>query len=182
MESEVNAIEKEVMLRGTVMKISTLLEMALAKIIIISNPYNAKEEISKFKDMMFGGKIKRAKKLLSKHHPALFTEFKSVFKSLDKVKDFRNKMAHCSIYWHEPSFMSFELWDESKKEDNSIVLEATIYTMQECVLKIDELRKTFLEVQKLDVKVSEIIEKSHPQFSGLLKPEDSVLGRIFPTH
>jgi len=168
MENEVNAIEKEIMLRGTIMKLSSFYEMALSKIIIISNPNNAKEEIKKFKGMTFGPKIERAKALLLEHHPDIFKEFEKVFDELDKVKDFRNKMAHCSIYWHEPSYRSFELWDESKKEDKSIVLEATIYTMTECVSKIEDFRNTLLKLLELDYKVGEIIQKNYPQFSELV--------------
>jgi hypothetical protein len=167
------SIVKEEIIRGQVMLVSAKIELILCRIIILSNVSNPKDEIIKFKKMMMGQKIEKAKKCLSETHANLFAEHQEAFSDLDKVKEFRNIIAHCPFRWHDPSLLSLEIWDVNIHSDGQHVIEPTVYTMEYCVLKILELQNALIKLLKLDIEIENILKTTHPEFSKLIKQGDT---------
>jgi len=107
--------ELEIKLRGSTLNVAIKFEVFLINIIYFSNSeqyMNPTESKSlKIKNLTFGGKIKRAKDLLSIYHLDLLTKYDELFLDLDNFLEFRNKLAHCAMLWVDEKSEYLEIWD-----------------------------------------------------------------------
>lgn len=113
------AAKMEVDIRGLALKISTIMEGSLMRIIFCCNAEHFSSDrssMAQLRGFMFHQKIELAKGLLEKVHPDLFISHADLFLDLWNFKEFQYKMAHCLISWPEEDMTVMETWDISEEE------------------------------------------------------------------
>lgn len=148
-EREELRLRKEWMLRGRIIKSTALIEMIVARIMLVSNfPNPDLSYMVELKGVTITKKLGIASKLLRELHPLLFPKFNKIKRRFNKLKDFRNQLSHCVFVWHDPELMSFKMWDTFEGEDGLHYFKLVEVSIEECIKKIfqfDKVSNDFLD-------------------------------------
>ncbi len=158
------ANDKEILIRGRILQLSAKIESILAKIILVSKMEDLQAEAVKFKGMMLHGKIEYSQKTLEQYHPTIYERQKSVFEDLLKLKDFRNKIAHCEITWNYDDLSYYTVWDISISEDNIQFYYPFNYTINETFERIEEFKQVGASLVKILIEIQEKFNAQYPGF------------------
>jgi len=161
--------DKEILIRGRVSKISATLETALARLMLVANIDNRKDEIIKFKGMNLGGKIVKACTILQNYYPDIYRLNNEVFDvELIKAKDFRNRITHGMFKWHDSLSDSFQIWDVKMEEDKVHYFYPYEYTINECLIGMDELKNVTRKVLGIVIDIEDRMKERKTDFWNLL--------------
>jgi len=165
--------EHEIQLRGTMLNVSIKFEVALMNIIYFSNAeqyINPKESKSlKIKNLTFGGKLERAKELLSTHHKDLIDANITLFSNLSEFLILRNRLAHCAIYWVNDETDNLEIWDVIEKDRFQFFAPINYKNIDIRLKIIDSLQKITSPLLSLENEIEVRLKKSDPHIFSLLK-------------
>ncbi|TMI72175.1 MAG: hypothetical protein E6H09_11685 [Bacteroidetes bacterium] len=169
--------EIEIQLRGSTLIVAIKLEVFLMNIIYFSNAqqYNNPESKSlKIKHLTFGGKIERAKDLLSKHHPDLLLSSSLLFDKLDGFLKFRNQIAHCVIFWPNEKVYNLQIWDVVESPNKLQFYAPIDFTTKEIKIKIvDYLNQITPPLIALQNEVQQRLQRSDPEVFAVLSSATS---------
>jgi hypothetical protein len=140
---------KELSFRGAINFNSSLVELIVTRIIMVSNIANVKEEIIKLRRVMISEKIEMAQCLLKIFHPDIYKENKSIFNRFTKLKNFRNQIAHCVITWEYPEDMKFTVWDLSEDKKGKSFYRPIEMSVDECKNKLSLFSNTSRDFYQL---------------------------------
>ena len=173
------AEDYEIQLRGVTLDVSVKFEIALMDIVYFSNSeqYNdpTKSDYLKIKNLTFGGKINRVKKLLSIYHSDLLIKYESLFKILDDFLQLRNRLAHCAMYWTDDKLENLEIWEVMEGYNKLQFYTPIPYTRlgisQSLVAFLKQIAPTLLSLQN---EVQLRLKQSNPKlYSGLTSALDN---------
>jgi hypothetical protein len=148
-----NQSEKEYLLRGRTMSITSRIETSIIHILLIANIANTRNELIELKGLKLDDKINKARCLLREFHPQIFMAANPILKRYKKIKAFRNRMAHCFFQWDGDSMESFTLWDISEDKQSGDYLHPVKYTLKEAEIEMDNLLKLADELAQLNETV-----------------------------
>ena len=170
--SEIN-YKLEIEIRGSTLKVAITIERLLMMIVYTSNAeqYTIKNsEYLRLKNLTFGGKLNRVKKVLDKFHPDLLASNIVLFEKLDRFKTFRDKMAHCAFEWNY-SQTGFNILDNVEDENGFQYYESfpcKVIDTKKATLEGTLLVKPLLEIAN---EVELRLKNQHPLIAGMLKLE-----------
>lgn len=95
--------QKDNSLRGAYLVQAIVIEGIIGDIIALSLCPNEDSRslftslILNYREFTFDGKLKILKRLMESKYPTIFDKHKDIFEKIDKVRQFRNKLAHCML-------------------------------------------------------------------------------------
>ena len=165
------SLQKEYLIRGRIIEISSTIESLVARLILLVNISNPdKNDNIPFKSMNYNGKLLKLIKLFKLYYENDYTQNLEVFEKLDSIKEFRNRVAHCIFKWNDPSLMSFEIIDADILEDGTHHFASFKYSIQDCFKKIDEFKDATISLLKLTIKIEDDLGQKIPGFLELIRP------------
>jgi hypothetical protein len=132
-----------------------------------------KSEYLRIKNLTFGSKIKRLKKIFENFHPDLLLNNATLFEKLDTFNEFRNKMAHCPFEWNY-STVKFDVIEVIEDENGFQYYEPIPFTVTDA--RLATLEGTYLAAPLLEIlnEVSLRLKNQHPElYASLRLGEDS---------
>ena len=155
----------EIKLRGHVMSMSADLEFLLLKIIVACLADVPSEIAREFKTLPLEAKIAMLRHDLKKHQIDLYNKYIKSIKSLDKIKTFRNKFAHCKIEWDKKekdvSFFYILIISDVKGKEKPQLIKMTYL---EFYRKTEQLRAAILGLLELCKEIETDFLKKYPNF------------------
>lgn len=153
----------EIRLRGHVMMLSADLELLLLKIILACLADTPNEVARKFKSLPLEAKIAMLKHDLKIHGNEYYKKYIGSINKLDKIKNFRNKFAHCKIEWDNKDISYFKILiisDVKGKEKPSLIK----MTHTEFAKKTEQIRQILLDLVELYKEMEDEFNKKYPNF------------------
>jgi hypothetical protein len=160
----IQAEDKERLLRGRALQITALLENYLIRVLLILKANIGDDEIIKFKEMGLSSRIIMIKDLIKIHYPTLYSSTKKAIKKYEKACKFRNRMAHSLITWHDPTLLTFEVWDIEVDRDGIHNMMPIKYTLHEALEEIEKLKGACVEVIKSTMPIHDEFDRRFPGF------------------
>lgn len=161
--------EKEYLLRGRVINISSQIESLIARMIILVNFEQLSEENVPFKKMNYNAKLSKLISLFKQYYPIDYQSSRTVFDNLDSIKEFRNKMAHCIFQWNDPSLQSLMVVDAEIAEDGTHYFDGTKYSFTDVLKKIDDFKGAAIGLLHLIIQIEDRLGQKHPGFLELIR-------------
>lgn len=156
---------EEIKLRGHVMAMSADLEFLLLKIIVACLADAPNEIAREFKTLPLEAKVAMLRHDLKKHQLALYNKYLKAIKSLDKIKTFRNKFAHCKIEWDKKekdvSFFYILIISDVKGKEKPQLIKMTY---AEFYKKTEKMRATIMELLELCKEIETEFLHKYPDF------------------
>jgi hypothetical protein len=109
-------------------------------------------------------KIKMIKKLVRANYPAIYSQVNKSIKKYQGACKFRNQLAHCLITWHDPTLMSFQIWDIEIDNEGIHIIAPVVFTINEARGKIEKLKETCLGIIQATMPIQNDFDSRFPNF------------------
>ena len=156
---------EEIKLRGQVMAMSTSLEFLLLKIIVACLADVPNIKAREFKRLSLEAKIAMLRQDLKEYNSEKYTKYLATIKRLNKIKNFRNKFAHCKIEWdvkeRDVSFFFILIISDVKGKEKPHLIKMTYVEFQK---KMAQIKLTIMELLDLCKEIEEEFIKKYPNF------------------
>lgn len=139
----------EIYLRGRMLQVSSITEALLSQILLVSRADEPDRKPYKFRTLTFDSKIKESENALSEKYLSIYDQNKTIFAELSKLKNIRNKIAHCKFDWleSEPEFVI--IWDISEDETKLQFYTAEKHKIVDLINCIEKLKAIVLKLNEI---------------------------------
>ena len=161
-------LEKEILLRGSVLQVSARIEMVLLRVVLVSNADDMETAINGFKAKTMHQKIVAAKDALQLKYNSLYLKNEQAFIDLNEMRHFRNRFAHCIIEWDGQSVIRFKIVEaNSQKHPTTQQLSVTFqpfhYTLDSFQIELEKLSNVLTELMVLNNDIEAILKQKYPR-------------------
>lgn len=136
----------EIQFRGECIFFTSQIESWLGKIILFIKWEHPELQLKNvdFKQLKFANKIDKVASLFKKFYPDIISNNPALFPDLQRVRLFRNRVAHCEFSWDEndKDLSYFEVWDIEEDEERNQFFTPIRYEMDEAIAELDHTVKT----------------------------------------
>lgn len=157
---------EEAKLRGLVMASSADLEMLMLKIILCVISDEPNDPIRKFRTLPLEQKIAMLKHDLKLYKLDLYKKHIKSIRQLEKIKSFRNKLAHCKIEWNMKDTSYFNILiitDVKGKEKPQLIKMA----YDEYYKKLKQIRSVIMDLLDLCRNIETEFNQKYPDLIKL---------------
>jgi hypothetical protein len=157
-----SSIKVEKTIRGEVAYWSAMIETVLIRIILASHFTEKHEEVIKFKNLTFKGKIDKTFSLLKEFHPEIYLRVQKNQDELNELRKFRNLMIHCKFEWNENDLTKFKVWDITTDEERIEYLTPIDFEVKNVIISVERLKEFTFDFIQIIEPIDSKLRQQYP--------------------